>query len=971
MAGSNLRTTVTADASQHNAELNKAAAQVSAFAKKSKDAERSMRDMQNASKAASSSISGMMNALRSGDIAGFVSNLGGASSGLRGLTAGLTGATGAASGLGLALKAALGPVGLIVGAIGAIGGIVGGAVSASAELETHMDQLSSLTGLTGDALSGMEDKAIDMSKQFGTAAGDIVDSMIKIGSAAPELLKDTDALAKVAEAADVLSAASGMTAEESAAAITTTMNQFGVSGKEAMNIINVMSASAQKGAADIKFVAKNFEICGTLAKNAGLDYTQLAAMVETIAPKFGSAEQAAQSLKSVLNKLETGDIDKFKPSVVGLEQALTNLKDANMDTTQMVKMFGTEGLNAANALIEGKDACAQFQQDITGTNAAIEMANTNTDNFAGNMKRIKAETQAALLEFGKTEGMQALSSYLNDIMKDLGEMVVDIVGCVQAFFEWKGVQAVIAIIGAALKGVIEVLKFIIKWVKAVLTLWAAVFKKIWDVTMGVIKNIKNWFVDLWNSIKDNSIVRWFAKVWNKIKDMALKAIKAVADMWDQFMDWLGADSLKLNIGVAPKVDEGEFKEEIKKATPDPDEIKVDATVNSGGVKGGGSKGGGKGSSKEPKIDYLVAIDDNSYDMATKKLQAWQEKQKTLNINDVEGLDQCNKEIEKWKAEVKKRGLALGIVQADTKPVEGSIKYLENMVSALNDELNNTNVSDARLQEILKEKAELEAQIKLIKERNGLLEVKPKVDPNSIKGIQEQLSQAKAQLDLEVVGSDKYNELAQRIAELTEQEHKVRIQIDKDTMPDFEKQAKAIEEHNKKLQDAGSAAQSFAGIGSTLVSALGNSNDEFTKFVGTTIDGIGQMIPQILALIGMKNAEAIAEGTASGASLPFPANIAAIASIVATIAGIFAALPKHANGGIIGGSTTIGDYNLARVNKGEMILNGTQQSRLFRMLSTGGGFADSSTNPTYTVKVKGSDLWLAMNNYNNIKKKTRR
>lgn len=969
MAGSNLRTTVTADASQHNAELNKAAAQVSAFAKKSKDAERSMRDMQNASRAASSSISGMMNALRSGDIAGFVSNLGGASSGLRGLTSGLTGATGAASGLGVALKAALGPVGLIVGAIGAIGGIVAGAVSASAELETHMDQLSSLTGLTGDALSNMEDKAIDMSKQFGTAAEDIVDSMIKIGSASPELLKDTDALAKVAEAADILSAASGMTAEESAAAITTTMNQFGVSGKEATNIINVMSAAAQKGAADIKFVAKNFEICGTLAKNAGLDYTQLAAMVETIAPKFGSAEQAAQSLKAVLNKLETGDIDKFKPSVVGLEQALTNLKDANMDTTQMVKMFGTEGINAANALIEGKDACAQFQKDITGTNAAIEMANTNTDNFAGNMKRIKTETQAALLEFGKTETMQSLSSYLNGIMKDFGEIIVDIIGCVKAFYEWKGVQAVIAIVGASLKAVIEVLKFIIKWLKNALTFWAAVFKKIWDVTMGVIKNIKNWFVDLWNSIKDTSVVRWFAKVWNTVKNMAMKAIKAVADIWDDFMDWLGADSLKLNIGVQPEIKADDVAEAVSRATPDPSTINVDGTVT---PPSGGSGGkGGSGSSKEPKIDYLVAIDDNSYDMATKKLQAWQEKQKTLDINDVEGLEQCSKEIDKWKAEVRKRGLALGIVQADTKPVEGSIKYLENMVSALNDELNNTNVSDARLQEILKEKAELEAQIKLLKERNGLTEVKPKVDPNSIKGIQEQLSQAKAQLELEVVGSDKYNELAQRIAELTEQEHKVRIEIDKDTMPDFEKQAKAIEEHNKKLQDAGSAAQSFAGIGSTLVSALGNSNDEFTKFVGTTIDGIGQIIPQIIALIGMKNAEAIATGTASGAALPFPANIAAIASIVSVIAGIFAALPKHANGGIIGGSTTIGDYNLARVNKGEMILNGTQQSRLFRMLSTGGGLADSSTNPTYTVKVKGSDLWLAMNNYNNIKKKTRR
>jgi hypothetical protein len=34
------------------------------------------------------------------------------------------------------------------------------------------------------------------------------------------------------------------------------------------------------------------------------------------------------------------------------------------------------------------------------------------------------------------------------------------------------------------------------------------------------------------------------------------------------------------------------------------------------------------------------------------------------------------------------------------------------------------------------------------------------------------------------------------------------------------------------------------------------------------------------------------------------------------------IASFADGGIIGGTTTIGDYNIARVNKGEMILNGS-------------------------------------------------
>jgi hypothetical protein len=78
------------------------------------------------------------------------------------------------------------------------------------------------------------------------------------------------------------------------------------------------------------------------------------------------------------------------------------------------------------------------------------------------------------------------------------------------------------------------------------------------------------------------------------------------------------------------------------------------------------------------------------------------------------------------------------------------------------------------------------------------------------------------------------------------------------------------------------------------------------------------------LVGAKEAEALASGTASGASLPFPANIAAIASIIATITALFASFAgKFADGGIISGSAFHGDSMLAKVNAGEMILNKNQ------------------------------------------------
>lgn len=91
-----------------------------------------------------------------------------------------------------------------------------------------------------------------------------------------------------------------------------------------------------------------------------------------------------------------------------------------------------------------------------------------------------------------------------------------------------------------------------------------------------------------------------------------------------------------------------------------------------------------------------------------------------------------------------------------------------------------------------------------------------------------------------------------------------------------------------------------------------------------------------------------------------AGLATLATTIATITG-------YANGGIIGGSgTPSGDMGLIRANVGEMVLNKNQQSHLFEMLDKGnvGGGAVTST-----VKVRGADLYLALNNFSKIKGKS--
>lgn len=85
----------------------------------------------------------------------------------------------------------------------------------------------------------------------------------------------------------------------------------------------------------------------------------------------------------------------------------------------------------------------------------------------------------------------------------------------------------------------------------------------------------------------------------------------------------------------------------------------------------------------------------------------------------------------------------------------------------------------------------------------------------------------------------------------------------------------------------------------------------------------------------KAGNALAGAAKGGASLPFPANIAAIAAGVAAVVAVIAMISSLAfeHGGIVPGTSLTGDRVTARVNSGEMIINRRQQLNLWRLANT--------------------------------------
>lgn len=114
-------------------------------------------------------------------------------------------------------------------------------------------------------------------------------------------------------------------------------------------------------------------------------------------------------------------------------------------------------------------------------------------------------------------------------------------------------------------------------------------------------------------------------------------------------------------------------------------------------------------------------------------------------------------------------------------------------------------------------------------------------------------------------------------------------------------------------------------------------------------------------IAANTAEGASEAGASAAGLPFPWNLVAIGGAIAAAIAAFALIPKFATGGIIGGTKYSGDQNLARVNSGEMIVNGSQQKHLWNAIS-GNKLGSSSIGGDVTFTIAGDKLKGVLKNH---------
>lgn len=715
-----LHATLDLDSAQYAKGAQEAIKKTAQLKRESDIANRSLNSFQKSISSCSGSLSSMMASFRSGDIGGFISGIRGAATAVQGIIPAAGGATAALTGLGTAVYAALGPIGLVTGAIAGIVAITGSAISSVESFNKELNGLSALTGVVGQPLKDVGDAALEMSMKFGTSSESIIGSMKNIGSQAPEILKDMDALQKVTEAAIVLSkAADGMTVEDTAKAITTVMNQLNVAASETEGVINSLAAGSQKGAGDINYLATALEKAGAQAGAAGLSYQQAIAAIETLAPKFSSAEVAGTALNTLFIRLSTQANNDFNPAIVGIDKALDNLAKANLTAEQKVKLFGQSSLLAANTLIQQREAFKDMTKEVTGTNTAYEQMTTKGQSLESVWNKLKSSWNALMVTMGQSTSIKA-------VIAVIGLAIKNITFWIQA---WQKVQL-------AINTVVDVIMALMQ------KLWVEGIKPYWDAIV--------------NAVTNSAVYQTMKKIWNAIVEVVMKAIKFVKDLWNGFLEWLGLRAKKADAQVDVKI-KAENESDLNNPI-----ISTDSK---------------KGKTIKQKIDY----DTGSLEYYKKQLQSLQDKLQKKNISLIDAK-KINEEIEKIQAKIEEKEIELGIKakKGSLEDIDNQISKIDQKIKKLNPtvdhaEIEELQVKKSALEEVRKDiEAQLNGPVKIGKK------FKSEGSQGSLQEAQDRVSYYKERLQLEVEGTENYEYLAAKIKEWTDKEHKIKLKVESDT-----------------------------------------------------------------------------------------------------------------------------------------------------------------------------------------------
>lgn len=280
------------------------------------------------------------------------------------------------------------------------------------------------------------------------------------------------------------------------------------------------------------------------------------------------------------------------------------------------------------------------------------------------------------------------------------------------------------------------------------------------------------------------------------------------------------------------------------------------------------------------------------------------------------------------------------------PLDNIPKFLQDMISQIDKELNENDLDvEARLN---KEKTKANLQRDLENLTHGELTIQADITPDYIikgsaddmrKSYENQLQKAQRLQGDYSIGLISYDAFKSTLAQMNEELENLHLK------------PIILEVKNPLHEQIDLAAEALGTLSSSLTQ-LGQATED------KSLNALG-IFAEAIANIWLAYSKASAQAASMGPWAWVGFSLGALGQTI----GIITAMKqnKFAGGGLVAGNRLWGDMQIARVNAGEMILNGSQQKRLFNLLDGGYTNFRGTNGSEVTFKVKGRDLIAVMNN----------
>lgn len=315
------------------------------------------------------------------------------------------------------------------------------AIEPGSSFNLKMQELKAITNATDSQMVLIEKNARSLAKTFGVDAATGVESFKAVLSQlSPELAKSPEALRSMGESSAVLSKQMGNDQLAATEVLTTAMNQYGISmddpikaSRTMAEMMNIMSAAAQQGSAEMPQIKSALEQSGMMAKTSNVQFNELNAAIQLLDKSGKKGAEGGVAIRNMLAEMALGakqpkavqdavaaygvDLNKAADTSKSFQERLQVFKPLMHDQALMTQLFGKENVAAAMALIQGNEEMGKMASTIVGTQSAYEAANTIMDSHSEKMNRQKAFVNDLKISFFKlTEPFIPIGSAIGNII---------------------------------------------------------------------------------------------------------------------------------------------------------------------------------------------------------------------------------------------------------------------------------------------------------------------------------------------------------------------------------------------------------------------------------------------------------------------------------------------------------------------------------------------------------------------------